>query len=285
LLYTGLTNIYNKLNPKALRTKIPFGLDMALKAQTLMNKEHRFEPQHNVVIASLLRDRIYLAMAVGIFFMLRKSEHMTNNGDETTLLRGNIIFYYLNNEIIPYNLVGNSGHQAHRVFLLIKYSKKDQHGYGRRLVHIRQPTTAGSSCIVQLLEIWIKQTRDRYEALPSHHLYFVPDKRVPLLLPAEVVSEMRNTTASLGVSTKSQTSTHSLRYGGATMMAAAGFPQYLIAHYGGWSENSQSLKLYTKLPLEAIERVSSQFSNAAQSNCSEAFMKDCMVMKKAYNKK
>ncbi len=39
---------------------------------------------------------------------------------------------------------------------------------------------------------------------------------------------------------------HSLRYGGATMMAAAGFPQYIIAIYGGWTENSTSLRIYTK---------------------------------------
>ena len=44
-----------------------------------------------------------------------------------------------------------------------------------------------------------------------------------------------------GTSNKRVTS-HSLRYGGASMMAAAGFPHYIIAIYGGWTVDSKALR-------------------------------------------
>jgi hypothetical protein len=42
-------------------------------------------------------------------------------------------------------------------------------------------------------------------------------------------------------------SSYSLRYGGATELAAAGFPQYVISTYGGWTEKSRALHIYTRL--------------------------------------
>ena len=53
---------------------------------------------------------------------------------------------------------------------------------------------------------------------------------------------------------------HSLRYGGATMMAAAGFPQYVIAHYGGWVEGSSSLKIYARPSEKMLQAVSAHMA-------------------------
>ena len=36
-------------------------------------------------------------------------------------------------------------------------------------------------------------------------------------------------------------SAHSLRYGGSTTLAAAGYPEYIIAFYGGWAEGSKAM--------------------------------------------
>ena len=47
-------------------------------------------------------------------------------------------------------------------------------------------------------------------------------------------------------------SPHSLRYGGATMLAAAGLPQYGIEYFGGWAAGSKSLKVYAQLGSAAV---------------------------------
>ena len=76
-------------------------------------------------------------------------------------------------------------------------------------------------------------------------LYDVPG--LPSLTMEVLHDVMDRTLRSLGVAGYGiRATSHSLRYGGATMLAAAGFPQYIIAHYGGWSENSSALKIYAR---------------------------------------
>jgi integrase len=128
-------------------------------------------------------------------------------------------------------------------------------------------------------------TRDNFHASFNDHIYSVPS--LPKLKVKDVVDEMRIVTAALGVpkENNNKTSSHSLRYGGATMMAAAGFPQYLVAQYGGWSEKSKSMQLYTKLPVSVMSKVSSHMVSLASSNVSEAFIQDNLALMKAYKKK
>jgi hypothetical protein len=47
------------------------------------------------------------------------------------------------------------------------------------------------------------------------------------------------------------------------MMAAAGFPQYLIAHYGGWRADSEALRRYIVPSDESIARVSKYMTDMA----------------------
>jgi len=48
------------------------------------------------------------------------------------------------------------------------------------------------------------------------------------------------------------------------MLAAAGFPEYVIANYGGWAEGSQSLvRRYTRPTTEMITKVSEHMSGSA----------------------
>jgi hypothetical protein len=53
------------------------------------------------------------------------------------------------------------------------------------------------------------------------------------------------------------------------MLAAAGFPQYVIAYFGGWCENSQSLHIYTQLGAASNERVSKTFSEGDKAALNE----------------
>jgi integrase len=71
---------------------------------------------------------------------------------------------------------------------------------------------------------------------------------------------------------------HSLRYGGATMLAAAGLPHYIIAMYGGWSQDSQSLKLYTKPSTNMVNIVSRHMASMGNQDSSIYFINDAYVI-------
>jgi integrase len=69
-------------------------------------------------------------------------------------------------------------------------------------------------------------------------------------------------------------SAHSLRYCGATMLAAAGFPSYIIAYFGGWTEDSKTIRTYAQVGSQAVERVSLAMSQSYDNDISEARMRE-----------
>ena len=54
------------------------------------------------------------------------------------------------------------------------------------------------------------------------------------------------------------------------MLAAAGLPQYIIAYFGGWCEDSKSLQIYTQLNVSSNSSVSSIFSKGDKVTLEEA---------------
>ena len=105
---------------------------------------------------------------------------------------------------------------------------------------MRQPP--GERCIVHDLEDWIITTRSELSAFDKDYLFRVKDKT---LISAEQVSIVMKKTVEFCGFNSEKISAHSLRYGGATMLSAAGLPQYIIAYFGGWCEDSKSLQIYT----------------------------------------
>ena len=77
-----------------------------------------------------------------------------------------------------------------------------------------------------------------------------------------------------------QVTSHSLRYGGATMLAAAGFPHYVIAIYGGWAEDSKTLRVYTKVSEQMISVVSTHMALMGSLNASSYFINDAFIINK-----
>ena len=73
---------------------------------------------------------------------------------------------------------------------------------------------------------------------------------------------------------------HSLRYGGATMLAAAGFPVYTIAMYGGWAPDSKSLRFYTKASEQMVGLVSAHMARMASEDSSKFFVNDLLIIAK-----
>jgi hypothetical protein len=74
-------------------------------------------------------------------------------------------------------------------------------------------------------------------------------------------------------------SAHSLRYGGATMLAASGLPQYLICWYGGWKEDSATMRLYSTIGQEAVGMVSEVMSRQSGTGLADVLIKQTIRAK------
>ena len=70
----------------------------------------------------------------------------------------------------------------------------------------------------------------------------------------------------------SRVSLHSLRYGGASALASAGYPEYIIAMYGGWKEGSSCLRQYVRPSDSIISAVSKHMHNMSRQNIRDDLM-------------
>lgn len=273
----GFEKLYRKLHPKADGLKLAFGMDLAQNAKRLMVRrgDFRVESKGNHIMQRLLQERVYVCMAVGIYFMLRKSEHLCRKGNRPSdTRRKHLVFTDSGGRVIPYQDVGRR--PAQKVTMVVKFSKADASGFGRRPSHTRQEgPEAKELCVVQILEGYICKTREMGVGREDG-LYDIP--QMGRLTEERLHSIMESTTLELKVYGKGTKATsHSLRYGGATMMAAAGFPQYLIAHYGGWDKDSKALQIYCRPSDESQERVSEFMFRSAQRAPSRAAITDAIA--------
>ena len=275
LVGKGFTNQYNKKNPQSGRMKLPFAMDLAEKSIGVMKQNRCFDKRG--VDSEIFQLRIFVAMTVGIYFLLRCSEHIgSKTATAVPLTRKHVTFFDKTGTPIRYNDIGII--TADKVTLNIEFSKTDLSGFGRRCQHTRQE--GSKVCVVNILERWISTTRDDYNAKETDLLYEIPG--FGTLKVKHLNEVMQLVIDSLGIpGTKKRLTSHSLRYGGATMMAAAGFPFYIIAIYGGWSQDSKTLRMYTKASEQMVELVSKHMATMAGICSSVYFINDLFVIEKA----
>ena len=139
-------------------------------------------------------------------------------------------FYTDTDDILPYNQIGIT--LATSIKLTILFSKADATGKGRVLVHYRQGNDT-PICVVRDTEQRIAKTRDIYHLMVEDLMWDIPS--LPRLTCDTIATLMKATCDWVGLPSN-KVSAHSLRYGGATTLAAAGYPEYIIAFYGGFQE-------------------------------------------------
>lgn len=282
-LVRGFERMYAKEHPDGEGRKIPFTADLVGKALKRMCEGEIRPDLHPVEVL-----RVHTAMSVGVGFLLRCSEHIkSKKGTARPPYRGEIIFRDVKGKIVPYSKVGLI--KAMRVTIYTAFSKGDVMGKGRIVTHSRQPDSA-PFCVIQTLERWYKLTRDEWGALETDALYDLPRQTVvPVSLSLELLSDVMTKTTDIeeihfkdegsdGEVALKRVTSHSLRYGGATTMAAAGFPEHIIALYGGWAKGSTSLRRYiSQLTNATLEKVSAAFAKAAKIDAAQTFIDDHQV--------
>lgn len=276
-VHRGLARVYDRLNPVSGRVKLAYGIDLALKSISSMRNRNMFKNSN--AGSSIMQTRAFVCQCVGIYFLLRRSEHIeakvgTAKGTAITLTRKHITFFDSSGRPIPYMNVKRV--RAVSVALNIEFAKTDSSGKGRITKHERQGPDA-AVCIVSILENWIAETRDKFHTQEGESLYAIHGYEKFTIDDLHKV--MQYTLDDLHIPGLRATS-HSLRYGGATMLAAAGFPVYTIAMYGGWAPDSKSLRFYTKASEQMVGLVSAHMARMASEDSSKFFVNDLLIIAK-----
>ena len=250
LTFRGFCRLYNLIHPAADRLKLAFTASSAnLSFQLLRQGRISFGAASN--LPAHLRvmgvQRIYCALLFGIMFLLRKSEFLVKPGKPFPPSRASIFFLDIDRNIIADAQVGIV--RAEFLTFKVDQSKTDQQALGRVNTHQRQP---GEGCFVATMEDYYRRSF-LLGAKPGDCLVAVPG--LPVLTSSTLSQVMKDTVTEMGLPA-SRVSTHSLRYGGASMLAARGFPEYIIAMYGGWAEGSLSMRRYTRPSHRVISEVS-----------------------------
>ena len=221
----GFLKIHSDLHPRGEAKKLAFTIELVQYVDAALVGS-RMERKTNPLFVYGVK----LAMKFGIYFLMRKSEFLPGRVVGGDKVRKGLPFKWINftdreGREISWEDVKPSRAQA--VSINIKKSKTDQYGNGRIVRHNR---VVGKDCIVRELEKWIVMCRDVLGATPKDRLFQVGEH--PIVKDDDVAAAMKLVVVHLGWD-PSKVSAHSLRYGGATMLAAAGIPQYLIEYFGG----------------------------------------------------
>jgi Phage integrase family len=245
----GLERVHREMHPEGKERKLAFTLSMINHSTSVLRKMSLEAP------TACERKAEQLAMKTGLFCLLRKSEFLpvrTKHG----IRRDQVAFTDELGSIIPHEQLKRGS--AHGVTVKVQFSKTDWKGRSKVLSHRRQPV--GTCCIVSELEDFLLEIR---EIDPNgDFLWVVNGKR--LLSDTRIASIMKATATDLGIP-KKLISAHSLRYAGASILATAGIPQYLIEYYGGWATGSKALKGYLRLGTQTIDTVSQTISISANT--------------------
>jgi hypothetical protein len=212
----------------------------------------------------LRREALIVGLEVGIYFLLRKSEYLPHRGVSGQRVRGikwgDFRFLDAMGNFISFERLGVD--VVDTVSLVIQASKTDQLREGRIRTHKRQ---LKGHCIVAVVVQWAVELR-RWGADPTTYVF--EWRGEALITDVSIASTMKAIVSSRGLDNR-LISAHSLRYGGATMLAAAGVPSYIITYFGGWSEGSEMIRRYAQVGGEAIDNVSAIMSRVYGQDDSE----------------
>ena len=261
LILRGYERIYYAMYPINGSRKFAFTIELVNHLSAAVAK---YKP--GWLLIKDLVDMLQLAMVFGIYFLLRKSEFLPCQHERSPngIAWSCINFFDKDGRIISWDSIEVS--KAKTIQIKIGKSKTDQSGIGRIRMHQR---VDGKQCIVRKVAIWAKHCRMHYGMNEQDYLFRKKGQEA-LINDATVSLAMKFIVQLLGWET-TKVSPHSLRYGGATMLAAAGLPQYDIEYFGGWAQGSKSLRVYAQqLGSEAVTRVSRIMSSGFEMSLEES---------------
>ena len=254
----GYIRIYHLMNPLSSLKKLAFTIELVNHLEPALTV---YKPEWN---HGLKRRALILALKFGIYFLLRKSEFLPASNNSRGSIRWFRVKFY---NALGFQIKWNSTdiNSVKSMEINIHRSKTDQHGLSRI---VRHTTVNGPNCICKLTFKWKLHCISHASATEFDGIFDTASYGI-IVSEDEVARTMKFIVKFLGWDDK-KISAHSLRYGGATMLAAAGMPQYVIEYFGGWAKDSQVLKWYTQLGNQAVSRVSQVMSDGHHKSLEES---------------
>jgi len=180
----GYKKVHAITHPVGEAKKIAFTMEMCKYVSPALDRLRLF-------MDPLKREAILLAMSLGIYYLLRKSEYLpigkTKKGRQWKYVR----FIDKGGNVIPWADIGKV--KAMEMILYVEKSKTDQFGLGRLVRHKLMP---GPHCIVRRMVAWAVKCRDELGAGPNDYIFQIRDR--VLVNDAEVATAMKKTVEYLG---------------------------------------------------------------------------------------
>lgn len=212
---------------------LPFTFGMVLQFKELVS------------ITTARGQGVFTALVVAFTLLLRISEYAKTSSDH--YLRGRDVVFVLTSgvTILASDVVSLQTPTVTSVIFVIRSAKNDQRGDSHRLCFPKRPPGTTALCICSLVWDWA------IRALPSVDAPFFSYRGMWVLTRHDIDVAVKTVARSYKLDTRRFTP-HSLRYGGASALAATGTPDYTIQITGRWK--SLAFLQYLKLSRHVMER-------------------------------
>ena len=196
---------------------------------------------------------VYTAAILGFTIVARVSEYLQTDTSAHLLTAAEITFELADGRIIP-------SRNAHKhpptkpvaVSILIRSKKNDKRGRGYKYYFAATGPEA-TYCITTIL--WDYAARAK--PIPGKSFFYIPELQWPLK-PPYFATQLKKLGVYFGLD-PSRISSHSLRIGGATTLAAAGLTDGDVRGMGDWKSNT--FMLYVRKNVELFSRAQSAMTS------------------------
>ena len=175
---------------------------------------------------------VYTAAILGFTIVARVSEYLDTGTSEHMLHTEDIVFKTTTGAIIPAHMaVNRQGATPETVSVLIRSKKNDQRGRGYKY-HFTAAADNDTYCIVHILWTYAVTVQPQKGA----SLFYIPGLQWTLK-PPYFAAQLKAIGRKYGLD-ETRISSHSLRIGGATTLAAAGLSDSDVRNMGEWKSNA-----------------------------------------------
>lgn len=220
-------------------SKLPFTLDMILHFR------------HRSGLLTFRQRGIYVAMRLAFLLLLRVSEYTKTKADHY-LRSDDVVFVTPSGYIYSHQLSVQTSAEVSGILITVRSAKNDPEKEGHRFFFQKVDPAEHDNCICTLLLTWAQEAQLR----PGCQFFSYRDQ---WRLTAPEVSQTLQTVAIEFGLDPNRFTPHSLRYGGASALAAAKVPTYLIQQLGRWK--SLAFLQYVKLSEQLLSMAQTHLAN------------------------
>lgn len=238
---SGIKRNNARETPLSMRHKLPFTRALVIIA-------------HEVVLlkgCTFVLQGIHAALCLGLMFLLRKSEFLTDasgrgkmvDGLDVTLLASNVFFWF-GDVAIPATATKFPAGQPDMMSIYLLRHKGDP--YGKGATRFFMADRGCNTCMVSLLFAYVKAAHLR----PHDHLF----TSVHGMVTPIMVSNTIKRTATVAGLQQDRCTTHSLRVGGLVSLLAADVPIQHCVMAGRWASD-RSLLAYARATMAQYKMI------------------------------